>query len=156
MTVPFCPAPFCPSFAPVLNWRANDYWLKFPQRFAWTERECLLPPSRQERADCSLPGNARPRECAQLAGPGSELAPGDLAPAPGYGASKSSQEQHQPQKPAGKGWGPGALQPGQVAVLWGSSYSWWFLKPFPLIQTLREGWGREREFGIRCLHFSKE
>lgn len=62
--------------------------------------------ARQERADRSLPGNARPRGCAPLAGPGSELAPGDLAPAPGYGAAKSSrQQQHQPEKPAGKGLG---------------------------------------------------
>ena len=59
----------------------------------------------------------------QLAGPVSELAPGNLAPAPGYGASKSFQEQHQPQKPTGKGRGPGASRPRQVAVLWGSSHA---------------------------------
>lgn len=68
-----------------------------------------MPPSHQERADCSLAGNARPRGRAQLAGPGSEREPGDLAPAPGYGASTSSQEQHRSQEPAGKD--SGALQP---------------------------------------------
>lgn len=91
-----------------------------------------MPPRRQERADRSLPGNARPGERARLAGPGGEAAPGALAPAPGHGAPASSPEQHQPQKPAGKGRGPGALQPRQVAALRGSSYSWTAFRTFYL------------------------
>ena len=44
----------------------------------------------REPAACSLPGNARRQGCVRLAGPGTELESGDLAPEPGYGESQLS------------------------------------------------------------------
>lgn len=84
---PPCPAallPSCPPKARGLNCRAGDYWLKFPQRFA-LHREgvsSVAPASAGVSAlTAASPGVlAWPRECAQLAGPGTELASGDLAP----------------------------------------------------------------------------